>query len=80
MTNTTDKDELAAMQTALQAIAFRLHQIESRSNIEQISAEVLRLNAAVREGARGRLHYGDHPQDFARELLRHADLPAEKSV
>jgi aspartyl-tRNA(Asn)/glutamyl-tRNA(Gln) amidotransferase subunit A len=65
--------DLAAMQVSLQATALRLHSIESRSSTEQIAAEVLRLNDAVRAGAAGRLHYGDHPQDFAKALLLHAD-------
>jgi hypothetical protein len=50
-----------------------LHGIVSRSDIKQISAEVLRLNEAVRRGAAGRIQSGDHPQDFAMMLLAEAD-------
>lgn len=71
--------EIASMKNALQATAKRLHAIESRSDVEQIAAEVLRLNDAVRAGANGRLHYGDHPQDFAQALLFHSDATNGKS-
>jgi hypothetical protein len=40
--------DIDAIQTALQQTSELLHQIVSRSDIKQISAEVLRLNEAVR--------------------------------
>lgn len=77
MKHAQQKDQLA-MQNALQENAFRLHEIESRSSVEQIASEVLRLNDAVRAAAAGRLHYSDHPQDFAAALLANADVVNEE--
>ena len=65
--------DLEAIQVALTQTGELLHGIVSRSDIKQISAEVLRLNEAVRRGAAGRIHSGDHPQDFAMMLLAEAD-------
>ena len=67
------QDDLEAVQSALEQIGELLHGIVSRSDIKQISAEVLRLNEAVRSGAAGRVQSGDHPQDFAMLLLAEAD-------
>lgn len=67
------QDDLEAVQAALEQIGELLHGIVSRSDIKQISAEVLRLNEAVRSGAAGRVQSGDHPQDFAMLLLAEAD-------
>jgi hypothetical protein len=64
---------LEAIQLALKQTGELLHGIVSRSDIKQISAEVLRLNEAVRRGAAGRIQSGDHPQDFAMLLLAEAD-------
>jgi hypothetical protein len=65
--------DLEALQVALKQTGELLHGIVSRSDIKQISAEVLRLNEAVRRGAAGRVQSGDHPQDFAMLLLAEAD-------
>ena len=65
--------DLEAIQVALKQTGELLHGIVSRSDIKQISAEVLRLNEAVRRGAVGRVQSGDHPQDFAMLLLAEAD-------
>lgn len=65
--------DLEAIQVALKQTGELLHGIVSRSDIKQISAEVLRLNEAVRRGAAGRIQSGDHPQDFAMMLLAEAD-------
>jgi len=65
--------DLEAIQVALKQTGELLHGIVSRSDIKQISAEVLRLNEAVRRGAAGRIQSGDHPQDFAMLLLAVAD-------
>jgi|GEM_PF-740336 hypothetical protein len=65
--------DLEAIQVALKQTGELLHGIVSRSDIKQISAEVLRLNEAVRRGAAGRIQSGDHPQDFAMLLLAEAD-------
>jgi hypothetical protein len=64
---------LEAIQLALKQTGELLHGIVSRSDIKQISAEVLRLNEAVGRGAAGRIQSGDHPQDFAMLLLAEAD-------
>lgn len=66
-------DDVGAMTSALAATAMRLHGIASRTEVEQIAAEVLRLNDAVRRGAAGRMESGDHPQDFPALLLAAAD-------
>lgn len=73
MVDRTRQDDLDAVQAALRQIGELLHGIVSRSDIEQISSEVLRLNEAVRNGAAGRIQSGDHPQDFAKLLLAEAD-------
>lgn len=73
MVDHTRQDDLEAVQAALGQIGELLHGIVSRSDIKQISAEVLRLNEAVRSGAAGRVQSGDHPQDFAMLLLAEAD-------
>jgi hypothetical protein len=65
--------DIEAIQAALKQTGELLHGIVSRSDIKQISAEVLRLNEAVRRGAAGRIQSGDHPQDFAMLLLAEAD-------
>ena len=64
---------IEAIQAALKQTGELLHGIVSRSDLKQISAEVLRLNEAVRRGAAGRIQSGDHPQDFAMLLLAEAD-------
>lgn len=73
MSDRTHQTDLEAIQVALEQIGELLHGIVSRSDIKQISAEVLRLNEAVRRGAAGRVQSGDHPQDFAMLLLAEAD-------
>ena len=73
MSGRTQQDDLEAVQVALKQIGELLHGIVSRSDIKQISAEVLRLNETVRRGAAGRVQSGDHPQDFAMLLLAGAD-------
>lgn len=66
-------DDVAAMQSALEAIAVRLHGIASRSAADQIAGEVLRLNDAVRDAAHGRILFDSQPGDFAALLLSSAD-------
>ena len=73
MSDREHQADLEAIQVALEQIGGLLHGIVSRSDIKQISAEVLRLNEAVRRGAAGRVQSGDHPQDFAMLLLAEAD-------
>lgn len=73
MSDREHQADLEAIQVALEQIGELLHGIVSRSDIKQISAEVLRLNVAVRRGAAGRVQSGDHPQDFAMLLLAEAD-------
>ncbi len=65
--------DVTAMSQALAASAPRLHGIASRTDAEQIAAEVLRLNDAVRAGAAGRITPGSQPADFAALLLAAAD-------
>ena len=73
MSDRAHQADIAAIQAALLQTSELLHGIVSRSDIKQISAEVLRLNEAVRRGAAGRIQSGDHPQDFAMMLLAEAD-------
>ena len=73
MSDQTHQTDIEAIQLALKQTGELLHGIVSRSDIKQISAEVLRLNEAVRRGAAGRIQSGDHPQDFAMMLLAEAD-------
>ena len=73
MSDREHQADLEAIQVALKQTGELLHGIVSRSDIKQISAEVLRLNEAVRRGAAGRIQSGDHPQDFAMLLLAEAD-------
>ena len=73
MSDHAPQTDIEAIQVALKQTGELLHGIVSRSDIKQISAEVLRLNEAVRRGAAGRIHSGDHPQDFAMMLLAEAD-------
>ncbi len=65
--------DVAAVWDAIAATADRLHSIGSRSNGDQIAAEVLRLNDAVRAGAAGRIASGAQPADFAALLFARAD-------
>lgn len=65
--------DVAALQTALESTATRLHGIASRTDAAQVAAEVLRLNDAVRAGSQGLLRSGDQPQDFAALLLAASD-------
>jgi aspartyl-tRNA(Asn)/glutamyl-tRNA(Gln) amidotransferase subunit A len=51
----------------------RLHGVHSRSEDASIEAEVTRLNATVRDLARGLLAAWDQPGDFAQVALRRAD-------
>lgn len=51
----------------------RLHGVRSRSEDASIEAEVTRLNATVRDLARGMLTAWDQPGDFAQVALRRAD-------
>jgi aspartyl-tRNA(Asn)/glutamyl-tRNA(Gln) amidotransferase subunit A len=51
----------------------RLHGVRSRSDDASIEAEVNRLNASVRDLARGLLTPWDQPGDFAQVALRQAD-------
>ncbi len=71
--------EVAAVRDAIAATASVLHGIDSRSNGDQIAAEVLRLNAAVRMAAAGRISSGAQPGDFAALLLAAAD-PFEAQI
>ena len=73
MSDRAHQTDIEAIQLALKQTGELLHGIVSRSDIQQISAEVLRLNEAVRRGAAGRIQSGDHPQDFAMMLLAEAD-------
>jgi aspartyl-tRNA(Asn)/glutamyl-tRNA(Gln) amidotransferase subunit A len=73
MSDANREREIAAMKDALAATAQRLHGIASRTSGEQIAAEVLRLNDAVRAGAAGRITSGSQPGDFASLLLASAD-------
>jgi hypothetical protein len=73
MSDHAPQTDIEAIQVALKQTGELLHGIVSRSDIKQISAEVLRLNEAVRRGAAGRIQSGDHPQDFAMMLLAEAD-------
>ena len=73
MSDHAQQTDIEAIQGALKQTGELLHGIVSRSDIKQISAEVLRLNEAVRRGAAGRIQSGDHPQDFAMMLLAEAD-------
>lgn len=73
MSDANREREIAAMNEALAATAPRLHGIASRTPGEQIAAEVLRLNDAVRSGAAGRFTSGSQPGDFAALLLAAAD-------
>lgn len=65
--------DVTAMNQALAATAPRLHGIASRTAGDQIAAEVLRLNDAVRAGAAGRIAPGSQPADFPALLLAAAD-------
>lgn len=73
MSDQAHQTDIEAIQLALKQTGELLHGLVSRSDIKQISAEVLRLNQAVRRGAAGRIQSGDHPQDFAMMLLSEAD-------
>ncbi len=73
MTDRNSTNDVAAMGQALAATAPRLHGIASRTAGEQIAAEVLRLNDAVRAGAAGRIAPGSQPADFQSLLLAAAD-------
>lgn len=61
------------MKDAVESAARELHGITSRAGAERIAAEVVRLNAAVRDLARPALTFADQPADFAAALLRNAD-------
>lgn len=65
--------QVAAVRDAIAGTAAALHGIDSRSNGDQIAAEVLRLNAAVRAAAAGRISSDAQPGDFAALLLASAD-------
>jgi aspartyl-tRNA(Asn)/glutamyl-tRNA(Gln) amidotransferase subunit A len=52
---------------------YRMHGVRSRSEDVSIDAEVNRLNASVRDLARGLLTAWDQPGDFAQVALRWAD-------
>ncbi len=65
--------DIAQVRDAIAATAALLHGIDSRSSGEQIAAEVLRLNDAVRTGAAGRITSGAQPGDFGALLLASAD-------
>lgn len=73
MTDRNSTNDVAAMSQALAATAPRLHGIASRTAGEQVAAEVLRLNDAVRAGAAGRITHGSQPADFQALLLAAAD-------
>lgn len=62
-----------ALASDLALVALRLHGIASRTDPSKVTAEVLRLNDAVRAGSRGRLGSDAHPQDFAALLLAASD-------
>lgn len=66
-------EDIAAIRDAIAATAPRLHGIASRADSDQIAAEVLRLNDAVRTGAAGRITSGSQPADFGALLLASAD-------
>jgi hypothetical protein len=61
------------MKDAVAEATRALHGIESRAGAERVAAELLRLNAAVRDLARPALTFADQPADFAAVLLRNAD-------
>ena len=61
MSGRTQQDDLEAVQVALKQIGELLHGIVSRSDIKQISAEVLRLNETVRRG--------DHAHEVLQQVL-----------
>ena len=65
--------QVAAIRDAIATTAAVLHGIDSRSDGDQIAGEVLRLNAAVRAAAAGRISSGAQPGDFAALLLASAD-------
>lgn len=73
-------NDVAAMGQALAATAPRLHGIASRTAGEQIAAEVLRLNDAVRAGAAGRMAPGSQPGDFQSLLMAAADPVNQESA
>ncbi len=50
-----------------------LHDIVPRTAYADTSAEILRLNAAVRRAADNRLTYADQPADFLQALMAYAD-------
>jgi len=68
-----NENDVAAMKDALAATAQRLHGIASRTSGEQVAAEVLRLNDAVRAGAADKFDFGSQPGDFGALLLASAD-------
>jgi hypothetical protein len=65
--------DIARVRDAIAATGALLHGIDSRSSGEQIAAEVLRLNDAVRTVAAGRIASGAQPADFGALLLASAD-------
>lgn len=65
--------DIERLRDAIATTAALLHGIDSRSSGEQIAAEVLRLNDAVRTGAAGRITGGAQPGDFGALLLASAD-------
>jgi len=65
--------QVVAVRDAIAGTAALLHGIDSRSNGDQIAAEVLRLNDAVRAAAAGRISSDAQPGDFAALLLDSAD-------
>lgn len=67
------RQDLAQLRDAIAAMTTRLHTIESRSSSEQITAEVLRLNDAVRDGVAGCITPYSQPADFGALLLARAD-------
>ena len=65
--------EQDCVSTFIEFATRRLHGVESRTRASQVATEVLRLNDAVRQGARGRIDFRQHPQDFAAVLVGNAD-------
>lgn len=67
------RQDIAKLRHAIEAMTVQLHAIESRSSSEQITAEVLRLNDAVRAGVAGHLTPDSQPADFGALLLARCD-------
>jgi aspartyl-tRNA(Asn)/glutamyl-tRNA(Gln) amidotransferase subunit A len=73
-------DGLPELRAAIEAMTPRMHGMVSRTDAGQVGVEVLRLNDAVREGVRGRIVPGSHPQDYPGLAMRTRDaVPGERT-